>query len=377
MYGIVRHGDAEHPAAVREGDVSVVRMAREGIYALARATGGMALVRRSRFRRERLLILCFHGVSLDDEHEWKPALFIRQEVLRERLRQLRDGGYSVVSLDDGVRRLRDGTLPRAAVALTFDDGTYDFYARAYPVLEEFGYPATVYQTTRYSEVGTPVFDVFVSYLLWKGRHRTVDLSTVVPGAPPGAPAGALDTPARRDAAFWTILRFADTHGLDEVARQHLAERLAAVLGIDFRSLVAKRIVSLMTPGEMAELAGKGIDFQLHTHRHRLFEEREAFTADLHMNRSLLEGATGRVATHFCYPSGVYRRDAMAWLREAGVTSATTCDPGLAAHDTPSLLLPRLVVTESLSPLTFESWASGLAELLPRRTRLAHPEAREP
>lgn len=133
----------------------------------------------------------------------------------------------------------------------------------------------------------------------------------------------------------------------------------------------------MTPGEMAELAGKGIDFQLHTHRHRLFEEREAFTADLHMNRSLLEGATGRVATHFCYPSGVYRRDAMAWLREAGVTSATTCDPGLAAHDTPSLLLPRLVVTESLSPLTFESWASGLAELLPRRTRLAHPEAREP
>lgn len=352
--------------------MSHVQLAKHGVYGLARRLGAMTLVRRSRWRRDRLLILCFHGVSLDDEHLWKPELFIRQDVLRDRLAQLRDGGYAVVSLDDGVRRLREGTLPEGAVALTFDDGTYDFYSRAFPVLREFGVPATVYQTTRYSQVGGPVFDVFVSYLLWKARDRDADLSHVVPGVP----AGPLDSEERRDRVLQVVLQLAEREGLDEDARHQLIQRLADALGIDLAPLLLRRIVALMTAAEIAELAKQGVDFQLHTHRHRLFEDRESFDADLQCNRDLLESATGRATTHFCYPSGVYRSDAQQWLREAGVRSATTCDPGLAHRHSPPMLLPRLVVTEQLSALSFESWTSGLAALLPRRTRLAHPEARE-
>jgi hypothetical protein len=49
-----------------------------------------------------------------------------------------------------------------------------------------------------------------------------------------------------------------------------------------------------------------------------------------------------------------------------VTSATTCEPGLATVHTEPLLLPRLVDTSSLSLIEFEAWTTGMAASLRRR-----------
>jgi len=349
--------------------VSVVSLARQGVFGAARTLGVMEYLRTSEWRRKRLLILCYHGVSLRDEHEWKPTLYMRQETLRARLAQLRSGGYHVVSLDEGLVRLREGSLPPGAVALTFDDGTFDFFDKAAPVLREFGYPATVYQTTFYSDLGEPVFDVFVSYLLWQARDRVVDLSAL----DDSTTLADLGDAAVRAAVADAIVAREAREQWNSAQRRDLLERLASMLGLDLAPLLAQRILSLMTAEEIATLAAEGFDFQLHTHRHCLFEDRSEFSADLQVNRDRLTAATGRIAHHFCYPSGVYRRDAVEWLASADVTSATTCDPGIADATSSTMLLPRLVVNDVLPALTFEAWTSGLAALLPRRTRLAHPE----
>ena len=60
------------------------------------------------------------------------------------------------------------------MSITFDDGTYDFYKQAYPIVKRYGFPVTVYQTTYYSDRGLPVFNLICSYLLWK-RRGTVSL----------------------------------------------------------------------------------------------------------------------------------------------------------------------------------------------------------
>ena len=37
-----------------------------------RGSGIFSLVKNSRWRQQRLLILCYHGTSLEDEHLWRP-----------------------------------------------------------------------------------------------------------------------------------------------------------------------------------------------------------------------------------------------------------------------------------------------------------------
>jgi len=57
---------------------------------------------------------------------------------------------------------------------------------------------------------------------------------------------------------------------------------------------------------------------------------------------------------------------LPWLEEAGIRSATTCDPGLASPRSKRLLLPRLLDISSLSEYEFTGWLSGVAAALPRR-----------
>ena len=134
-----------------------------------KGAGLFRLVADSSWRRDRLLILCYHGTSLEDEHRWRPALYLEPNRFEQRLQILKRDGYSVLPLAEGLQRLQSGTLPARSVALTFDDGTYDFYRQAYPLLKQFGFPATVYLTTYYMDCEVPVFGLITSYVLWKRR----------------------------------------------------------------------------------------------------------------------------------------------------------------------------------------------------------------
>src|SRR5450759_596885 len=100
---------------------------RTSLLRTMKAAGIFARVRDSRWRQRRLLILCYHGIALDEENLWRPALFLSPSRLRERFEMLKQGGYNVLPLGEGLERLRGNDLPPRSVALTFDDGTYDFY----------------------------------------------------------------------------------------------------------------------------------------------------------------------------------------------------------------------------------------------------------
>jgi len=345
--------------------MSLIGTAKHGIFRMAKGSGVMSVVKQSRWRQRRLLIVCYHGVSLDDEHLWNPWLYMRPEIFRRRM-QLLARGNNVVSLEEGVRRLHDGTLPTAAVAITVDDGAHDFLARAWPVLDELSLPVTVYQTTFYSEFNRPVFDTFASYLLWKGRHRRVSLEGILPGTD----APDLADTVERERVHSRLLQRARDESWSADQKDAQLDALGARLDVDVGDLRRRRVLHLLTPEEIAMLAGRGVDFQLHSHRHRTPDEAVDFSREIDDNRSRLERLTNRPARHYCYPSGVYRRRYLAWLRDADVRSATTCDPGMATVESEPLLLPRLIDTEHLTDLTFEAWASGVADLLPRRTRLA-------
>ena len=94
--------------------------------------------------------------------------------------------------------------------------------------------------------------------------------------------------------------------LSGLQKNELARRLAAILGLDYAELSSKRILQIMNPRELAEVASNGVDIQLHAHRHRTPEDEMLFRGEITENRNRIRALTGRDATHFCYPSGVYR-----------------------------------------------------------------------
>ncbi len=163
-----------------------------------------------------------------------------------------------------------------------------------------------------------------------------------------------------------ILRFADEKTLCAEEKDALAASLAEQLSVDYGNLCEKRILHLMQPDEIRTLATDGVDIQLHTHRHRTPMNRELFLREIEDNRQSIHQMTGKLPSHFCYPSGVWDHTFLPWLKEAGIESATTCEFGLASRSSNRLLLPRLVDVSALSPIEFESWLTGISVALPRR-----------
>lgn len=337
---------------------------KEVVLRIAKTVGAFAIVRESTWRTRRLLIVCYHGVSMDDEHEWNPTLYITQDRLRERLRALRDGGYQILPLADATRRLYDGTLPAQSVALTFDDGAVDFERRALPVLREFNAPATLYLTTFYCFVRFPVFNTIVGYVLWKGRHCGGDVAAHCESAKPLLVA----TDEDRKHARSMLLDFAASRRLSAEEKNALVARVAATLGVDYHAIMARGTLQIMPPDVVRLLPGDLVDVQLHTHRHRTPRNRELFLREIRGNAARIHELRGADAPleHFCYPSGEYFGEFFGWLRECGVHYATTCVPDLASRDMERMLVPRLIDTMLQSAIAFESWTSGFAALLPRR-----------
>jgi peptidoglycan/xylan/chitin deacetylase (PgdA/CDA1 family) len=95
--------------------------------------------------RDDLLVLCYHAVS----PAWQTQLAIPPQRLARQLRLLAGRGYRGVRFSDAVL----GATGRGRrVAVTFDDAYSSVLALAKPILDELGWPATLYVPT--DHIGT-------------------------------------------------------------------------------------------------------------------------------------------------------------------------------------------------------------------------------
>lgn len=321
------------------------------------------IISRSNWRRQRLLILCYHGISQGEEHASHPEMFLPPEVFARRMELLAQSGCKVLPLGEGLRLLQAGQLPPRSVAITFDDGWADFPLNALPVLQKHGFPATVYLTTYYCLFNRPLFRFALAHMMWK-LQRTVVENQTFSWLPRQLD---LRTEASRGALMWKTDEYAKQQDLSGKQKDDLAAAFAAMLGFDYVAFCRQRFFHLMNADEVAAIARDGVDIQLHTHRHRTPLDRDRFVGEISQNRRLIAEITGaNEVVHFCYPSGAIRPDFLPWLKEAGVQSATTCLNGMATRRGDPLLLPRLLDQCGLFDEEFESWLSGFAAWLPRR-----------
>lgn len=329
---------------------------------LLKGAGVFERVASSRWRSDRLLILCYHGISMEDEHAWRPDTYLSSDQFESRLLMLKNGGYNVLPLDEAVHKLYAKTLPPKSIVITFDDGLVNFKTHAVPLLLKYHFPATLYLTTYYTFKPLPVFPLLVSYLLWKAKDAKVSANlTFGLSTPP-----EVSSVTGRDRARDQIIAYAQKAGLNANQKDDFAKALARFLRVSYEDIAQKRMFHLLTPDEVRDISRQGFDIQLHTHRHRTPMDGQLFKKEVVDNREKIAELLGQDMKHFCYPSGVYRMHYLPILEDLGVVSATTCDHAIAAASANPLLLPRFLDSSNVSALNFESWLSGVSGLLPRR-----------
>jgi len=339
---------------------------RRAVAGTAKTTGLLSLYGRSAWRTRRLLILCYHGISLHDEHLWNPGLYLDRDTFRARMQLLRSAQCNVLPLHEALTRLKEGTLPPRSVVLTVDDGSYDFYAVGAPIVQEFGFPATIYLTTYYCQRQLPVFNTMCAYLLWKAQGKDLSLDGLLPEGDEVHTAGMEWMRISR-----RFIDHARVANLSALAKDELAGQLAGRLGFDYSALRRERLLHMMNPEEASRLSKQGFSLELHTHRHKTPNDPVLFRREITDNAAAIREITGGISPrHFCYPSGDYLPQFFSWLRELGVESATTCNPGLMERGIDPLRIPRLLDMPSIQAAEIESWIAGFTPWL--RARLGRP-----
>ena len=209
-----------------------------------------------------LPIIMYHSLLKDPARQGKYV--ISPDDFESDLRYLQENGYTTVVMQDVIDYVRDGKpLPEKPVVLTFDDGHYNNYSYAFPLLKAYNSrmvlsPVGAY-TDQYSEPG----------------ERNANYSYLV----------------------WEDLRTMQESGYVELQNHTYAMHDAK----GGRKGAARR------RGESLE------------------QYRQALTADLTRMQELTTAHTGFTPTTFTYPFGAISEESVPILKELGFAATLTCE----------------------------------------------------
>ncbi len=306
---------------------------KQAILSAAEAAGLFALARRASAKR--LRILCYHGLWTTPGFQYGDRLFMPPAQFEARMSRLKRSGYPVLELDAAVTALAAGDLPDNAVVITIDDGWASTHTHMLPALAALGLPSTVYVTSWYVGRDLPVVNKAVDYLHARAGRPAIEVAA----------------------------RAATIEALPVADRAAALRDLSMSLGIPLDWWEARQFHS-MTADEVADCVRRGMDVQLHTHRHRAAPGQLA--AELDENRARLAGWTGLAPghfTHFCYPSGEYEPEAEPVLAVQRVRSATLVDQGTNAPGANPYRLRRFLDGRSVTDAEFDAYLSGALDVV--------------
>ena len=313
--------------------------------------------------KDQLAILGYHGVVRTPLklYDW---CFIEERVFRKQMAYLK-AHFDVLPLSVAVERCLRGMIARRTAVVTIDDGFQNTFDVAFPILREFGLPATLFVCTRFIDSEDTIWfcrlnralaDTRCRLLQWQGRS---------------IPLGNLAEKAEASANLQEALKAFPQPRLSAELRQILID-----LGDDPERPIGPRSPYRMLSHEaITRMAQSGlIGLGAHSHSHAILsllpsaEQRKEIEESVGTVRAL----TGRPCDSFSYPNGQaqdYDSATMAVLRQCGIRFAATSMGGPNGPGTEPLELRRYGVRAGLSMLQFQAIVHHTAAFLRRGLRL--------
>lgn len=266
------------------------------------------------------LVLYYHRVH---EHPNPlnriPSLSIDISQFEAQIRFLQEK-FHVVSLYDVLRHYRSETRLRSdSVAITFDDGFRDNYDLAFPILQKYEIPATIFVTTGF---------VGKSDLLWWDK-LFLQLDLLRNNSLLGYLRGGIDE--KLHSAFVKyhqrrsrkmeecIINLLKQRGHSRINEYlYLMDEILAKHGLGYE--IPRQFLSW---DEIREMIRAGISVGSHTVSHRplLALDKSTLKFEIDGSKASIEHHTGKSATFFAYPDGVVDFEAKEMVQKSGYLGA--------------------------------------------------------
>lgn len=238
----------------------------------------------------------------------------------------------VLPLGEAIERLYDGTLPRGAAAITFDDGYADNYTHALPILRHHGAHATFFIATGFLNGGAMFNDRLIEALRNTSK-TTADLPEL------GLERLELDSMDQRCWAARRIIR---------AIKHQPGKNRDELLDLTIERLGRPKLGEspMMSDRQLLRLCHAGMAIGAHTVTHPILQNLDDESArwELNESRTYLERLLDKPVTLFAYPNGKPKQDYSArevrLLRECGFRAAVCSQPGGADAKRDCFQLPR-------------------------------------
>lgn len=248
--------------------------------------------------------------------------------------------FQPLSLSEALRRLNDGSLPKNAVCVTFDDGYADNATLALPILKKHGIPATIFVSTGFLDGGRMWNDTVIEAVRVNDQ---LDLTAVDLGV------FELSSEDQKLQALVELLK--------SIKYQPLEKRVDILTCIE--SQVSDRLPSdlMMTSDQVRWVASEGIEIGAHTINHPILTELELDQAryEILEGKRQLEGILGKSVQWFAYPNGKrgidYDVTHRALIEELGFEGAVSTDWGVTTASSDQYQLRRFTPWDR-TPLKF-------------------------
>ena len=323
---------------------------------LLKYTGVIKLVQY--YNKNNIPVLCYHGISLSDEHQFMPSNFMPFDVFKERILWLKSNDYHFLELNDALKNLKNNTVKNKSVVITIDDGFESCFEQMVPFLIEQNIPATFYITTYYARKNYPIFRLSIQYLAWK-FNKDINLDCL---------AYTNDSFFRNKSIsnlnleeLWIFIKHCEDNYTSE-ENNEIINKLTVYNHIHLTESNLKTF-SLMNPIELKKTTNELIDYQLHTHTHECNNDPFEFKKDLIKNIQILNEVNKKKLIHFCYPSGIWDESYFKTLETLSIKTATTCDTGLVSPNFHPYKIPRLIDSSNMTLIQFEAEIAGVGCLL--------------
>jgi peptidoglycan/xylan/chitin deacetylase (PgdA/CDA1 family) len=289
--------------------------------------------------RCRGVIFTLHRVLPQDPGDFAPnsILQVKPEFLDYAIRRVRDLGFDIVDLGEGLRRVESDERERKFVVFTFDDAYRDNLIYALPVLRRNQCPFTLY-------VPTALVDG-IGEVWWQALEDIIAnqqaIAVTYAGDTDYIPCGTLN---EKNAAFASV--YERMRAMPEAERVELIRALAAQYGFDLEAHCRELIMNWTELKFFA--ADQLCTLGAHTVHHYELSKLAPADARSEIEQSLrvMKAQFGKAPMHFSYPIGSEaacgpREFAIA--KELGLRSAVTTRPGglYARHRKSMQALPRV------------------------------------